>query len=65
MARSPLPKDGIEGLLQISRLCLSLSVWAPGNEKVIAKISDLGEAHMAQLMRSIEDVSSHANAIGI
>ena len=48
--------EATKGLLQISRMCLSLAVWAPGNEKVIAKIQGLGEAHMAELMRGIEEV---------
>jgi hypothetical protein len=36
---------------------LSVGVWGPGNEKVIEEIQSLGEAHMAELMRSIEEVS--------
>lgn len=39
-------------------MCLSVGVWGPGNEKVIEKIQSLGEAHMAELMRSIEEVMS-------
>lgn len=37
-------------------MALALAVWSPGNEKVIGKIQGLGEAHMAELMRSIEEV---------
>jgi hypothetical protein len=37
-------------------MVLCLAVWAPGNDKVIAKIQGLGEAHMAELMRGIEEV---------
>jgi protein HOOK3 len=38
-------------------MCLAVGVWAPGNEKVIGKIQGLGEAHMNELMKSIEEVS--------
>lgn len=37
-------------------MVLCLAVWAPGNEKVISKIQGLGEGHMAELMRGIEEV---------
>lgn len=37
-------------------MVLCAAVWAPGNEKVIAKIQGLGEGHMAELMRAIEEV---------
>jgi protein HOOK3 len=56
IARSPTTKEGTDGLLQICRLCLAISVWAAGNEKVITRIRDLGEGHMAYLMKSIEEV---------
>jgi hypothetical protein len=38
-------------------MCLAVAVWAPGNEKVIAKIQGLGEGHMTEIMKSIEEVS--------
>lgn len=38
-------------------MCLAVGVWAPGNEKVIGKIQGLGEGHMNELMKSIEEVS--------
>jgi protein HOOK3 len=43
-------------LIQISRFCLSIGVWANGNEKVIKKIQNLDEKVMAELMTSIEGV---------
>jgi len=46
----------LAGLLQIARFCLSIGVWANGNEKVIKKIQGLDEKVMAELMRSIEEV---------
>ncbi|KAK1927088.1 protein-nucleus import-related protein [Papiliotrema laurentii] len=56
IARSPSSPEAIAGLLQIARMCLSVSVWAPGNEKVIARIQGLEEGHMAELMRGIEEI---------
>ena len=43
-------------MIQISRFCLSIGVWANGNERVIKKIQGLDEKVMAELMRSIEEV---------
>lgn len=37
-------------------MVLCVAVWAPGNERVIAKIQGLGEGHMAELMKAIEEV---------
>lgn len=37
-------------------MVLCVAVWAPGNEKVISKIQGLGEGHMAELMRGIEEI---------
>ncbi|ORX38547.1 protein-nucleus import-related protein [Kockovaella imperatae] len=56
IAKSPNSPEGRNGLVQLSRMCLSVSVWAPGNEKVISKIQALGEGHMASLMKSIEGI---------
>ncbi|WVR07484.1 hypothetical protein IAU60_004526 [Kwoniella sp. DSM 27419] len=56
IAKAPSTSEGSKGLAQICRLCLAVSVWAPGNEKVIAKIQGLRESHMAELMKSIEEV---------
>ena len=56
IAKSPTSVEGRNGLVQICRMCLSVAVWAPGNEKVIMKIQKLGEADMAELMRGIEQV---------
>lgn len=55
--KSATSPDGAAGLIQIVRMCLAVGVWAPGNEKVIGKIQGLGEAHMNELMKSIEEVS--------
>lgn len=59
IAKSPSTSEGTAGLVQISRLCLAVGVWAPGNEKVIGKIQGLSEDDMAELMRSIEEVCQH------
>ena len=56
VVRSPTSPDGLAGLIQIARFCLSIGVWANGNEKVIKKIQGLDEKVMAELMRSIEEV---------
>ena len=58
IAKTPTSAEGKNGLAQICRMCLAVSVWAPGNEKVIVKIQALGEENMAALMKSIEGVSS-------
>ncbi|WWC71606.1 uncharacterized protein I206_105564 [Kwoniella pini CBS 10737] len=56
IAKAPSTSEGSKGLVQICRLCLAVGVWAPGNEKVIAKIQGLRESYMAELMKSIEEV---------
>ncbi|WVQ81913.1 hypothetical protein IAT38_004040 [Cryptococcus sp. DSM 104549] len=56
IAKSPESSEGTAGLLQVCRLCLAVGVWAQGNEKVIGKIQTMREEHMAQLMKSIEEV---------
>ncbi|KAL0249822.1 hypothetical protein I308_103124 [Cryptococcus tetragattii IND107] len=58
IAKTPTMKEGVQGLVQICRFCLAASVWAPGNEKVIMRIQKLKEEHMAELMKSIEAVTS-------
>lgn len=60
IAKTPTMEEGVQGLLQICRFCLAASVWAPGNEKVIMRIQKLKEEHMAELMKSIEAVSSYS-----
>jgi len=56
VVRSPTSADGMAGLIQICRFCLSIGVWANGNERVIKKIQTLDEKVMAELMKSIEGV---------
>ncbi|WRT68359.1 uncharacterized protein IL334_005335 [Kwoniella shivajii] len=56
IAKAPSTPEALKGLAQICRLCLAVGVWAPGNEKVIEKIEGLRESHMAELMKSIEEV---------
>lgn len=56
IAKSPGSREGIDGMMQIARFCLSVAVWAPGNEKVIRRIQTMEEGTMAELMRSIEGV---------
>nr|XP_031860001.1 uncharacterized protein CI109_004608 [Kwoniella shandongensis]KAA5527073.1 hypothetical protein CI109_004608 [Kwoniella shandongensis] len=56
IAKSSKTAEGTKGLIQICRLCLAVGVWGPGNEKVISKIQRLKEEHMAELMKSIEEV---------
>ncbi|WVQ74880.1 hypothetical protein IAR50_004487 [Cryptococcus sp. DSM 104548] len=56
IAKSPSTREGSQGLIQICRLCLVIGVWAPNNENVITKIQRLSEDHMAELMKSIEQV---------
>ncbi|OCF57302.1 hypothetical protein L486_04758 [Kwoniella mangroviensis CBS 10435] len=56
IAKAPSTSEGLKGLAQICRICLAVGVWAPGNEQVIAKIQGLRESHMAELMKSIEEV---------
>ncbi|WWC93739.1 hypothetical protein V866_000575 [Kwoniella sp. B9012] len=56
IAKAPSTSEGSKGLAQICRMCLAVGVWAPGNEQVIAKIQGLRESHMAELMKSIEEV---------
>lgn len=56
--KNPESGEGLLGLLQIVRMTLALAVWSPDNERVIGKIQGLGEAHMAELMKSIEEVMS-------
>lgn len=56
VVKAPTSPDGLAGLVQLARMVLCLAVWAPGNDKVIAKIQSLGDAHMAELMRGIEEV---------
>nr|XP_019044643.1 hypothetical protein I302_06556 [Kwoniella bestiolae CBS 10118]OCF23573.1 hypothetical protein I302_06556 [Kwoniella bestiolae CBS 10118] len=56
IAKAPSTSEGSKGLAQICRMCLAVGVWAPGNEKVIEKIQGLRESHMAELMKSIEEV---------
>jgi protein HOOK3 len=56
IVKSPVSPEGTSNLIQLARMVLCLAVWAPGNEKVITKIQALGEAHMAELMKGIEEV---------
>lgn len=56
VARSPTSTDGLAGLMQICRFCLSIGVWANENEKVVRKIQNMDEKAMAELMRCIEEV---------
>ncbi|KAI9637475.1 protein-nucleus import-related protein [Dioszegia hungarica] len=56
IVKSPSSPEGTAGLLQLARMVLCVAVWAPGNERVIAKIQGLGEGHMAELMKAIEEV---------
>ncbi|ODN92707.1 hypothetical protein L198_05501 [Cryptococcus wingfieldii CBS 7118] len=56
IAKSPSTREGSQGLLHICRLCLVVGVWAPNNENVITKIQRLNEEHMAELMKSIEQI---------
>ncbi|WVO17785.1 hypothetical protein L204_105483 [Cryptococcus depauperatus] len=56
IAKSPATREGSQGLLQICRFCLATGVWASGNERVIIRIQRLKEEHMAELMKSIEQI---------
>ncbi|ODN78817.1 hypothetical protein L202_04366 [Cryptococcus amylolentus CBS 6039] len=56
IAKSPSTREGSQGLLHLCRLCLVVGVWAPNNENVITKIQRLNEEHMAELMKSIEQI---------
>lgn len=58
VVKNPESGEGLLGLLQIVRMILALAVWSPDNERIIGKIQGLGDGHMAELMKSIEDIMS-------